>query len=158
MFPDLGSFAMVLWARWADGYSPGAIRDLYLTDAWQTVLGPWHSFFLWTGLLALGLVGRRPAIVVLAASALVHAICDLPLHANYPHSQLWPFSDWRLHSPVSYSDPNHHGYIIQPIELILIIGLMVFLINRHASHAMRLVVAALGVVYAAQFASYMAVS
>lgn len=159
MLPDLPSIGMVLSARWIDGHSPTEIyRDLYFSDAWQTVLAPWHSFFLWAGVLTVGLVGRWPLIQVLAASALLHLVCDFPLHGDDAHGQFWALSDWRLQSPISYWHPAHYEQIVQPIEFALVIGFTIFLFRRYTSRLMLAVLTALWLAYAAQLAAYAMIS
>jgi membrane-bound metal-dependent hydrolase YbcI (DUF457 family) len=155
LLPDVPSIGMVLWARWIDGSSAIEIyRDLYFSEAWQAVLAPWHSFFLWGGVLTLGLVGRWSLVQVLAGSALLHLACDFPLHGHDAHRQFWPLSDWRFRSPVSYWNPAHYGQIVQPLELLLALGLAIVLLRRDPSRPTLVAVATLGLAYAAQFVSY----
>ncbi len=155
LLPDMGSFAIVLKARLVDGYSSTEIyRDLYYSDVWQAFLAPWHSFFLWAGVLAVGILGRWPAVLCLAASALLASLTDLPLHSERTQIHSWPLSDWRFESPVSYWHPEHYGQIVQPIEFALAVGLTFFVFERHRSNLTIISLVALWLVYVAQFASY----
>jgi membrane-bound metal-dependent hydrolase YbcI (DUF457 family) len=159
MLPDVPSIGMVLWALWIDGYSPIEIyRGLYFSEAWQTVLAPWHSFFLWAGVLAVGLLGRSSLIQSLAASALLHLLCDFPLHGDDAHRQFWPLSEWRFRSPISYWHPAHYGQVLQPIEFALVMGLAIWLFRRSASRRMLVVLAALWLANVVQIASYVIIS
>lgn len=45
----------------------------------------------------------------------IHCICDFPLHNDDAHAQFVPFTDYVFHSPLSYWDYNHYGYIVSPI-------------------------------------------
>jgi membrane-bound metal-dependent hydrolase YbcI (DUF457 family) len=159
LLPDLPAIGMVLWARWINGHSPIEIyRGLYFSDAWQAVLAPWHSFVIWAGVLTVGLVARWPLVQVLAGSALLHLLCDFPVHGDDAHRHFWPLSDWRFPSPISYWHPAHYGRILQPIELALVLGLTSFLFMRHSSRPMRVVLGALVLAFAMQMASYTIIS
>jgi hypothetical protein len=159
VLPDLPAIGTVLWARWIDGRTPTEIyRNLYFSDPWQAFFAPWHSFFVWTGVLMVGLIGRWTLIQVLAAAALLHLVCDFPIHADDAHRHLWPLSDWRFRSPISYWNPAHHGDIVQPVELALAFGLIIFLFLRHRSRPMLVVLATLVLAYAAQLASFAMIS
>lgn len=77
-------------------------------------------------------------LLVFALSGLLHLAGDLPLHAEDAHRHLWPLSDWRFISPVSYWDPAHYGRIAAPIEALFAAGLIVLLWRRFAGLIPRL--------------------
>lgn len=153
--PDLMSMGLVLWATWVLGAGPEAIyRELYPSEAWQRLLAPWHALPVWGVLLLAAVASRRPTARAGAAAGVLHVLCDAPTHAARPHAHLWPLTDARWASPVSYWHPEHGGAVLQPIEAGLGIGLTALLWRRHRSPAMAGALAALWLAYAAQFASY----
>lgn len=155
VLPDLPAIALELWATLVGGHSPTEIyRDLYFSDAWQGVLAPSHSFFVWGAVLAIALLAHRPLIQVSAAAALLHLVCDFPVHGDDAHRHFWPLSDWRFQSPISYWHPERYGYIVAPVEFAVLLGLVVFLFRRHRSRRMLVLLAALVLGYAAQMAIY----
>jgi hypothetical protein len=148
--PDLAAFALVLWAaaRGMDGQT--IFREAYFSAPWQAVMAPFHSAPLWLALLVLSWSLGRPSATAFAGSALLHQAFDLPLHADDPHRHLWPLSDWRFHSPVSYWDPRHSGAWIQPLEIALGLGLVLVLWRRWPGRWSRVALALTGVLYVAQ--------
>ena len=118
--PDVPSFVLVLWAGVVDRRGGAEIFDqLYFSPAWQAIMAPSHSTPLWLAALAVGLLLRQPLLVAFTASGLLHQAFDFALHAEDAHRHLWPLSDWRYVSPISYWDPAHGGAIIAPLEAAL---------------------------------------
>lgn len=87
---------------------------------WRTLIHVAHSIPL-TGLATVGaLLGRSPVAVAFFASMLLHALADLPLHAEDAHCQLLPFSRYRFESPLSYWDERHHARTVALVETALV--------------------------------------
>jgi hypothetical protein len=157
--PDAPAIGMVLWANLIVGYGAVEIhRDLYFSEPWQAVFAPWHSFFVWAAVLGIGLLGRWRLVQVCAVSALLHLLCDLPLHAEDAHRHLWPVSDWRFQSPLSYWNPAHFGDVVQPIEVAFVVALAGYLLLRHRSRAMLAALAVLLIAFAVQLGSFAMIS
>ncbi len=71
----------------------------------------------------------------------LHVPADLLLHHDDGHRHLFPASDWRFMSPVSYWDPRHYGDIVAPLEALAVAVALVMLLRRYDGRAAR---AALG--------------
>ena len=146
--PDAPSFALVLWAGLVERRGPREIFEvLYFSPEWQLILGPSHSAPLWTLALVAALVLKSPLAVAFIASGLVHHAFDFALHADDAHRHLWPRSDWRFESPVSYWDPAHYGMIVAPMEAALALGLAVWLARIHRGRWLRAGLVLLGLAY-----------
>jgi hypothetical protein len=118
----------------------------YFVSAWQPVIDALHSFPLILLALALARWGKRPLLIAFTASLLLHALCDFPLHGDDAHRQLFPFSDLRFRSPVSYWDPRRHGTVGSAIEVLCVVASCLAIARRRSS---RLVTASMVVVAAA---------
>lgn len=131
LVPDLAMFAMYGGAVWILGIPERTVfGSLYFSDTWQAVFAIDHSFFVWGGLVALGLALRRPVLAAFAGAGLAHAAVDFVLHNDDARRQLWPVSDWVFRSPVSYWDPAYYGNIVAPVEAGLVLVLAVLLLRR----------------------------
>lgn len=114
----------------------------------------WQTLFDLVGSLPLIIVAlviaRRlaaPRLFALLASMGLHALCDLPLHHDDAHRHLWPLSDWRFRSPVSYWDPAHHGTLFAVLEIALVVLATATLLRRHGEPRARLLVAMVALTY-----------
>ena len=74
---------------------------------------------------------------MLFASAAVHALFDLLVHREDGHRHLWPLSDWRFMSPVSYWDPEYGGALGSLLEVVLVAAASVVLWRRHPQRPVR---------------------
>ena len=65
----------------------------------------------------------------LAIACLIHTAIDISLHYDDGPLLLFPFN-WtlRFYSPVSYWDPKRYGNIFAPLEHLLILGLLIYLL------------------------------
>jgi hypothetical protein len=81
----------------------------------------------------------------------LHGLFDLPLHHDDGHRHLFPISNWRFSSPISYWDPNHYGQIFGLFEAVLVIVGGVILFRDHTSKVWRVSIAVLIVLYIAYF-------
>lgn len=153
--PDLPAIALELWAVAVGGHTPAEIyRGLYFSPTWQAILAPWHSFPVWAAALGAARWRRSPTLQAGAMAGLLHLACDLPLHAAAPHRHLWPLSDWRFTSPVSSWHPDHFGHLVQPLELVVAIGLGLLVYRRANRHPVRLAVIGLWLVFGIQTGIY----
>ena len=156
MVPDLPMFAIIAVLRMS-GYSLDQIfREIYWEHWWQVANGLGHSFWLWGGLAAIsGLLvyrqrhpaghdvmtvstpGYAPLVFAFSASALLHSVIDFLSHREDAHMHLWPFTDWRFRSPVSYWDSRHYGNWFGLFEALVGIVLVVVLFRRYRSLPLR---------------------
>jgi hypothetical protein len=88
--------------------------EMYWQPWWQITNAIGHSFLLWGGLLALGLLLRRRHdrwrfLAIFAGSAFLHSCIDFLVHREDAHMSFWPLSNYKFMSPVSYYDPAHYG-------------------------------------------------
>ena len=118
MVPDLSLYLMAGWHLLVLGTDPQVVfRELYYSDAWQSVFAVDNSLVLWGAMLAIALWRRWPVLVAFAGAAALHIAFDLPLHAGDGRAHFWPLSDWVFDSPFSYWDRRHGAGWIGPIEL-----------------------------------------
>lgn len=144
LLPDIPLFLLSLGFLvkyvWLDPVPPDqrmALYDrLYFTHPlW--IVG--HNLFHAPPLLALytlvGAWGRRrgrpwgEALWWLAWGAISHSLVDIFTHHHDGPLLLFPFN-WQLrfHSPISYWDPRHYGRIFAPLEHLLDLFLLVFIL------------------------------
>ena len=155
----LGSFLpdASLYAMWLVGKASGVadqvlFSDWYYRDSWQRAGAVSNSLPMLAALLAVawwqgGRFGRRALdaplfaslVVTVAMAALIHVATDFPLHHDDGRPHFWPFSDWIFRSPVSYWDPEHHGNLWAPVEIVLALVLAFLLWRRFGSRVVRAV-------------------
>jgi len=109
----------------------------YFDTGWQALFDTFHSLPLLAIFAVLSWRTKLPRAAALFASMTVHALCDLALHHHDAHRHLFPFSDWRFLSPVSYWDPRHYGGIASAIETVLVVAGSVWLLRSYKRPAPR---------------------
>lgn len=115
----------------------------YRLSSWQAFFDVFNSLpLILIGLLAARALGSI-RLTAFFASMGIHVLGDLPLHHDDAHRHLFPVSDWRFESPVSYWDPAHYGLFVAPFEALLVFAGGLFLIRRHSARRMRLSIAGL---------------
>jgi len=154
--PDAAIF--VLYAIEKSRGTPESViwSDIYFSPFWQDAVAWGNSIPLWLLLLAIGWLAAKTKfkiasslLIVFAGSCLAHMACDFPLHVEDAHRHLFPLSNWRFRSPVSYWDPNHFGVQAASCEAILGVGLSVWMWMRLRSVWSRAGIAFLSVGYLA---------
>ncbi len=135
--------------RWIAGFSAGELwRTRYFLPGWQAFFDLFNS----VPLILLGVVAAwaagKPGLMLFFASMLLHAGVDFLLHASDAHRHLFPLSDYRFHSPVSYWDPRHFGRIVAPVEGALTIGLGALCFRHTDSRGIRASIVAVVALYA----------
>ena len=139
ILPDLSLYLMVGWHLLVLGTDAQVVfRELYYSDAWQSVFAVDNSVLLWGGLLGLALWRRWPVVVAFAGAGLLHIALDFPLHAGDGRAHFWPLSDWIFDSPLSYWDHRHGAGWVGPLELLLSVVLVVVLWRRVKSWPWRI--------------------
>lgn len=110
------AFFEVTWVKVAHNLFHGPIPIfIYLGIgffAWKKYGAQWAAFIFW-----------------LACGCLLHTLIDIPLHYNDGPLVWFPFNfEYRFFSPVSYWDPAHYGLVAAPVEHVIVLGLLVWLI------------------------------
>lgn len=116
-----------------------AYDNLYFNDpVWITGHALFHAppmilLYLTIGYW-FGFRGGKPwarALFWFAVGCGLHSAIDIVTHHNDGPLLLFPFNwSWRFTSPVSYWDPDHYGLIFAPLEHLLDLGLLGWLLWR----------------------------
>jgi hypothetical protein len=119
--PDVPIAVLYVWERHVRGTPEETIwTTAYQRPRWQAVVHGAHSFpITLAGAGVAALLGAH-ALTVFFASMFVHALADLPVHAEDAHRHFVPLSDWRFVSPVSYWDVRHHARIVAALEALVV--------------------------------------
>jgi hypothetical protein len=106
------------------------IAATYQPPRWRVVHRTFHSVL---APLALARAGRRfPLLRPLAAGWVAHLAADLVSHHSDAWPLLWPVSDARWRSPVSYWEPDHHARAWSAVETVALAGMAARERNRTA--------------------------
>jgi hypothetical protein len=152
ILPDLPMMIFYLYEKAFRQLPEDVIWSQRYDDAtWQGFFGLFNSFPL--TILGLVLAYRFGAsrLAALFSSMALHVLGDAFLHHDDAHSHLFPLSDWRFRSPVSYWDPQHYGQIIAPVEAIAVVSGCVLLARRFPSARVRILLGCLVTIYAASW-------
>lgn len=146
--PDLPIFAFYFISKFGQQLSETQIwTQAYYDPEWQRIFSLAHSIPLAAiVLLACAYFSWQPG-VFLSLSAMLHSLCDLPVHHDDAHRHFYPFSNYRFVSPISYWDPEHHGRLVAAIELLVVAALSGFLINEFRSWFAKGVFVAIDLAY-----------
>ena len=147
LLPDAAIFALFGWAM-VNGVPQGELWGrIYFSEPMLTLTAIGNSAPLFIALALLGWAWAKarsdeplaalPTLTVLGLAALTHLAGDFPVHVNDAHPHLWPFSDWRFRSPVSYWDNAHHGRAFGVFEAALGIALASLLFVRFKAFWVR---------------------
>lgn len=122
---------------------------LYFDSTWQLVFDAFNSIPIYVAALAICHVLKLRWASLIAASALLHCVCDLPLHHDDAHRHFLPLTHWRFESPISYWDPNHFGHYFLWLELGFALTASFHVARTGKSSSMRALAAATLALYAA---------
>lgn len=120
---------------------------LYWQEPWQTFSAISNSIPLWllgtlVGLFLFLRVDRLKtiglALLIFSAAGFTHVVADFLTHADDAHKHMWPLTDWRFNSPVSYWQDAHFGAQFRVFETFLNVGLMVFLVVQFKQWPVRI--------------------
>ncbi|MEM7496776.1 MAG: cobalamin biosynthesis protein CobQ [Pseudomonadota bacterium] len=154
LLPDAWIFGFWGWHR-VQGVPEWRLwRELYWQEPWQTVGAIANSAPLAVTLLAAGFIARLPWLAVLGGAMLIHLALDFPVHADDAHRHLWPLSDWRFHSPLSYWDTRHHAGAVIWIEAALTAACLTLLWQRFDTRLPRAALALLAAGYVGAYAYF----
>ena len=164
--PDAAIYGLWLWSKAKQIPEQTVWGELYWQQPWQTYTAFGNSAPLYAAILFAGVVTtrrvvpmapeirlptqsmadrwrdfvqRQSVIVIFALAALTHLAGDFPVHVDDAHAHLWPLSDWRFFSPVSYWNPDHYGDWFLLFEIALGIGLAMILFRRFGALWVRAV-------------------
>ena len=119
--PDFSLYFMFFWHQFIIRTPTKTIFDeLYFSDYWQKIFAIDNSFIVWGILLGLALFLTSGWMIAMSGAALVHLLCDFPLHVDDARAHFWPLTMWKFQSPISYWDINHHGSIVSTLEILLV--------------------------------------
>ncbi|NOZ31734.1 MAG: hypothetical protein GXP01_01380 [Alphaproteobacteria bacterium] len=149
LFPDISMFVMVAVSR-LPGVGPVNLwvkpDGWYWNEPWRTFDISINSIPAFIVILGLAvwlwrrggrMAGYGFALFAFSVSALLHMTVDFLTHASDARPNFWPLSSWIFNSPVSYYEDAYFGAIMRPLDLILGLGLAVFLIWRFRSLIIR---------------------
>ncbi|MEN0040395.1 MAG: hypothetical protein AAF764_03560 [Pseudomonadota bacterium] len=136
--PDAAIYVLFAWSKIAGIPERRVWDEIYFSGTWQDWVAAGNSGPIWLVVLILGAIALRSGglhragilLFFTAAAALIHIVGDAPVHVDDAHRHLWPLSDLRFVSPVSYWDPDHHGRIFMVFEAALGLLLSVILFRR----------------------------
>ena len=129
LLPDLPMFGFYAYYKLLGTPESLIWGELYFLPSWQNFFDVFNSIPLAAALALAAHYLKRPALVALALSLLLHLAFDLPLHNDDAHRHFFPFSDWRFISPLSYWDSAHHGSWVRWVELLLNLGCLWLLLR-----------------------------
>lgn len=111
----------------------------YFLDHWQLFFDLFNSIPIYLVLAAFFYRLQWRVGFLVCASALLHCVCDFPLHHDDAHRHFLPLTHWRFESPVSYWDENHFGYYIARIEFLATVVGSCWLLQKKFSTTVRIV-------------------
>ncbi|HEY8212185.1 MAG TPA: hypothetical protein VIG99_32105 [Myxococcaceae bacterium] len=91
-------------------------RVHYQKPFWSNLIHMMHSLPMAAAGLAAGALAREPVVAAFFASALLHALCDIPVHGVDAHRHFLPFSQRRFVSPLSYWEVRRHARAVTFVE------------------------------------------
>ena len=123
LIPDAPMFVFYFVEKVVRGTDEGTIwSHAYFHPGWQNFVDAFNSLpFIAAGILISALARAKLGLVCFLSMGL-HVALDLPLHHDDAHRHLFPFSDWRFASPVSYWDPQHYGNVVGVVELLAVVA------------------------------------
>jgi len=121
----------------------------YFLESWQFCFDIFNSIPVFAvAAIVCHFCGNRIGFLI-AASALIHVLCDFPLHHDDAHRHFLPLTNWRFESPVSYWDPKHFGIFVAITELVMAVSVCIFMTFKRNSKPVRVMAWATLSIYAA---------
>jgi hypothetical protein len=149
IIPDVPMLLIVITLKLLGTPDRVIFGELYWQNWWQTTNAIGHNFWMWTGLVLLGLVMRErlsssvktfdgwTTVSIFSGSALLHTAIDFICHREDAHMSFWPVTRWKFMSPISYYDPAHYGTWFSLFEAGLGLCLAVILFRQFSSSILR---------------------
>jgi hypothetical protein len=128
--PDLPILVFAVVARWVLGAPWRRVwGEMYFSNVTQTLLVPFHAVPVLAAAWAVARWRKSMRGELFFASMLLHSALDFPVHHDDAHRHLWPLSDWRFESPISYWDTAYHAATVSLVEVALVVCGVVYLLR-----------------------------
>ena len=127
IIPDASMFVFYGYQKLIGSAESDIWGSYYFLDHWQWFFDVFNSIPVFILLAATAFYSKQRILFLISASALVHVLCDFPLHNDDAHRHFLPLSNWRFKSPVSYWDPKHFGIYAASVEFIFAIASCIYL-------------------------------
>jgi hypothetical protein len=149
IIPDVPMILIVIALKLAGMPARTIFDEMYWQNWWQITNAIGHNFWLWGGLVILGLAMRDrlsssarnfdqwTTLSLFAGSALLHTAVDFLCHREDAHMSFWPVTRWKFVSPVSYYDPAHYGLWFSLFEVVLGLSLAFILFRQFKNLVLR---------------------
>lgn len=136
ILPDISMFFFYGYQKVIGRSEKEIWGTLYFEDHWQYFFDVFNSIpiAILVFIIFRFFGYRLPQLI--AASAGLHMLCDLPVHHDDGHRHFLPISNWRFESPVSYWDPEHFGIPFAILELVFAVIALVW-VQRNGQKPMR---------------------
>lgn len=119
ILPDLAMFVFYGYQKMVGSKEMDIWQTLYFQEGWQWFFDVFNSIPIFFVLAVVCYFNGWRIGFLISASALLHVLCDFPVHNDDAHRHFLPFSNWRFMSPLSYWDPKHYGVYAMIAEFIL---------------------------------------
>jgi hypothetical protein len=150
--PDVPIVILYLRERYLRGLPEERIwRESYQRPFWLNLIHGAHSLPLSLAGALGGLALGSAAVTAFFASVFLHALADLPVHAEDAHRHFLPFSHYRFISPISYWDVRYHARTVALVEALAVCFAAVWL-AQEASTPGRALLACVAVWYLVTYA------
>ena len=161
LIPDVPMFLIVIVLKLSGVPAHTIFDEMYWQNWWQVSNAIGHNFWLWSGLVILGLINRDrlstsarafdnwTRVSLFAGSALLHTTVDFFCHREDAHMSFWPVTRWKFISPVSYYDWAHYGMWFSLFEVALGLSLAFILFRQFGSRVLRIFLAIAMALYVA---------
>lgn len=150
LFPDTPTYLFFIVCGLILGYSGEVIwEEMYFNSGWSIPITLTHSFWLWPLLIVISSYFGLAFIRWFSISAFFHALVDFLVHTDDAYRHLWPFSEWKFHSPVSYYRASEYGNWISAFDSVLVLGLLTYLYTKYTG-MWRVLIISIGLLYSAR--------
>ncbi len=153
VLPDVPAIAFHVYYRLIRQWPEEMIQGAGIINGWRIATMVLHAFPIWLVVLGVAAWRRSTVATAFAASMLLHAALDFPVHHGDALRHFWPISDWRFISPVSYWDVHFHAAWVRLVELALLLAGSFVLWRRHRSAWLRAALVATNALMAAALLS-----
>lgn len=138
LLPDLPMIGFYLYQKLILSVPEKIIwEDLYFLPSWQLFFDVFNAIPLWLIIAFTAYRLKRRFVFLVAASALLHLMLDLPLHHDDAHRHFLPFTQWRFLSPISYWNPKYFGQYAMALELLMVLATSFFVFRRGSLRVSR---------------------
>jgi membrane-bound metal-dependent hydrolase YbcI (DUF457 family) len=131
VLPDVVYFPLMIRILLTEG--PGEWGDLALWDAATAhpITRALHSYLPAGLAFVLAYLAGWMWLLPWLGGVLSHVLLDMLTHVSDAYPILWPLSDYRFPTPISYWDPAYHGREFNLIEQTALFGTLLVLSIRY---------------------------